>query len=73
MMGNLFQLYQQLMSNPASLLSQRFNIPQDVNMSDPNAILNHLVNSGQVSQAQINNAMNMRNNPMVQMLMRGGR
>lgn len=72
MMGNLFQLYQQLMSNPASLLSQRFNIPQDVNMSDPNAILNHLVNSGQVSQAQINNAMNMRNNPMVQMLMRGG-
>lgn len=72
-MGNLFQLYQQLMSNPASLLSQRFNIPQDVNMSDPNAILNHLVNSGQVSQAQINNAMNMRNNPMVQMLMRGGR
>ena len=73
MMGNLFQLYQQLMSNPASLLSQRFNIPQDVNMSDPNAILNHLVNSGQVSQAQINDAMNMRNNPMVQMLMRGGR
>lgn len=72
-MGNLFQLYQQLMSNPASLLSQRFNIPQDVNMSDPNAILNHLVNSGQVSQAQINDAMNMRNNPMVQMLMRGGR
>ena len=73
MMGNLFQLYQQLMSNPASLLSQRFNIPQDVNINDPNAILNHLVNSGQVSQAQINNAMNMRNNPMVQMLMRGGR
>lgn len=73
MMGNLFQLYQQLMSNPASLLSQRFNIPQSVDMNDPNAILNHLVNSGQVSQAQINNAMNMRNNPMVQMLMRGGR
>jgi hypothetical protein len=72
-MNNIFSMYQQLMNNPAGLLSQRFNIPQDVNMSDPNAILNHLVNSGQVSQAQINNAMNMRNNPMVQMLMRGGR
>lgn len=72
-MNNIFSMYQQLMNNPAGLLSQRFNIPQDVNMSDPNAILNHLVNSGQVSQAQINNAMNMRNNPMVQILMRGGR
>lgn len=72
-MNNIFGMYQQFMSNPAGLLSSRFNIPQGVNMSDPNAILNHLVSSGQVSQAQINNAMAMSNNPMVQMIMRGGR
>ena len=54
-------MYQQLRNNPAQMLSQRFNIPQDVNMQDPNAILQHLLNSGQVSQNQVNQVMNMRN------------
>ena len=70
-MNNLLGMYQQLMSNPASLLAQKYNIPQSVDMNDPNAILNHLVSTGQVNQMQINNAMAMRNNPLVQMLMRG--
>jgi len=70
MMNNIFQMYQQLMSNPMGLLSQRFNIPQDIG-NDPNAIIQHLLNTNQVSQAQINNAMQMRNNPAIQMLMRG--
>ena len=71
MNSNLFGMYQQLMSNPASLLAQKYNIPQSVDMNDPNAILNHLVSTGQVNQIQINNAMAMRNNPLIQMLMRG--
>lgn len=70
-MNNLLAMYQQLMSNPAGLLSSMFNIPQGINIRDPDAILNHLVNSGQVTQAQINNAMAMSNNPTVQVLMRG--
>jgi hypothetical protein len=70
-MNNLLGMYQQLMSNPASLLAQKYNIPQSVDMNDPNAILNHLVSTGQVNQMQINNAMAMRNNPLIQMLMRG--
>ena len=65
----LMLMYQQMRSNPMQVLSQRFNIPQDVNVKDPNAIIQHLLNSGQISQAQVNNVMNMRNNPMVQMLM----
>lgn len=70
-MNNLLGMYQQLMSNPAGLLAQKYNIPQSVDMNDPNAILNHLVSTGQVNQMQINNAMTMRNNPLIQMLMRG--
>ena len=72
-MNNIFQIYQQMMQNPMALLSQKFNIPQEVNTNDPNAIIQYLLDSGQVTQTQVNHAMNMRNNPAIQMLMRGGR
>ncbi len=72
-MNNLFQMYQQMMQNPMALLSQRFNIPQGMDMGDPNAIIQHLLNTNQVSQAQVNQAMQMRNNPAIQMLMGGRR
>ena len=50
----------QLKANPLQFLAQRrMNIPQGLNMSDPQAILNHLVQTGQVSQQQINNAYQM--------------
>lgn len=54
----LMNMYQQFRSNPMQMLSRRFNIPQDV--KDPNEIIQHLLNTGQVSQAQVNNAINMR-------------
>lgn len=54
--------------NPIGFLQKRYNIPE--NMTDPNDIIQHLLNSGQVSQTQVNNAMNMRNNPMIQQLMK---
>ena len=54
--------------NPIGFLQKRYNIPE--NMTDPNDIIQHLLNSGQVSQIQVNNAMNMRNNPMIQQLMK---
>lgn len=72
MFGNIkdiADMYQRLRQNPMQMLNQRFNIPQNVNMGDPNAILQHLMNTGQVSQNQINQAMQMKNNPMVQQLM----
>jgi len=64
MNNNMMQMFQNFRQNPMAMLSQRFNIPQ--NLNNPNDIIQHLLNSGQVSQAQVNNAMNMRNNPMIQ-------
>jgi hypothetical protein len=33
-------------------------------MNDPNQIIQHLLNTGQVSQQQVNKAMQLRNHPM---------
>ena len=64
----LMNMYNQMRSNPMAVLSQRFNIP--ANMQDPNEIIQHLLNTGQVSQAQVNQAMQMRNNPAFQQFMK---
>lgn len=57
---NPMQMLQQLKANPMQfILQRRMNLPQNVNTSDPNAILNYLVQSGQVNQNQINQAYQM--------------
>ena len=70
-MNNIIQMYQQMMQNPMAMLTQRFNIPQGIDTRNPNAIIQHLLNTNQITQEQVNNAMNMRNNPAIQMLMKG--
>jgi hypothetical protein len=67
---NLLQAYQQFRSNPMTMLMQRYSIPQGIDTSNPNAILQHLLNTGQVSQAQVNSLQGMRNNPAIQNLMK---
>ena len=67
-MNNIIQMYNQLRQNPMSILTKRFNIPDSVNMNDPNAIIQHLINNNQVSQTQVNNCMQMKNNPIIQQL-----
>ena len=62
------QMYQQFRQNPLSLLGRRFNIPQGMN--SPQDIIQHLLNSGQVSQDQVNQAMSMRNDPQIRQLFR---
>ena len=64
---NFMQLYSQFIQNPIGMLAKKFNIPQTI--SDPNDILNYLVSSGQVNQQQINQAMSMRDNPIIQQLL----
>lgn len=64
--GNIMNMYNQIRQNPVQLLSQRFNLPQDIDASNPNNIIQHLLNTGQVSENQINQA---RNNPLIQMFM----
>lgn len=67
--NQMAQMYQQLRSNPAQILASRFNLPQGMNMNNPNDIIQHLLNTGQVSQQQVNNVMGMQNNPIIQQIM----
>ena len=69
-MNNIMSMYQQFRNNPMSMLMQRYNIPQGIDTSNPQSIIQHLLNTGQVSQAQINNIQGMKNNPMIQQLMK---
>lgn len=60
MPNQILGMLQQLKANPMQMLLQkRMNLPQGISTSDPQAILNHLVQTGQVSQQQINNAYQM--------------
>jgi len=55
-MNNPMQMLQALKSNPIQFLMQRrFNVPANM-ASDPNAIVDHLLKTGQISQEQINRA-----------------
>lgn len=58
MPNNPMAMLQQLRSNPMQFLRQAgFNVPN--NISDPNAIIQHLMNSGQVSQQRYEQARQM--------------
>ena len=65
------QLYKSMMNSPNSILSavqslkqnpmqfilqRKFNVPQNI-ANDPNAIIQHLMNTGQVSQQSYNEAV----------------
>ena len=66
--NNFVTMLNQFKQNPMAMLSRRYNIPQ--NMNDPNQILQHLLNSGQVSQEQVNRVMQMKNDPQIQNLLK---
>lgn len=57
-MTNPMQMLMALKQNPAQLLQQAgLSIP--MNLSDPNAIIQHLMNSGQISQQRYEQARRM--------------
>ena len=66
--NNLLNMFLQFKQNPMAMLSRRYNIPQ--NLNDPNQILQHLLNTHQVSQSQVDRIMQMRNDPQIQQLLR---
>ncbi len=71
MNNNLLGMFQGLMQNPVqTLLSRNLNIPQNI-AGNPQAIIQHLLSTGQISQNQVNQAMMMRNNPMYRGLFGG--
>lgn len=56
MPNQLSTLCSQLKQNPIQfLMSRRLNVPMNI-ANDPQAILNYLMQSGQVSQSQVNAA-----------------
>lgn len=59
--NNFLSMLTQFKQNPMAMLSRKYNIPQ--NMNDPNQILQHLLNTNQVSQAQVNRVMQIKNDP----------
>lgn len=61
-MGSLYeiaQMYQQFRQNPLSFLTRKYNIPSGLN--DAQAIIQHLLNSGQITQTQLNDVVKLRN------------
>lgn len=64
MMGNAvqnnpMQTLNQLRNNPIQFVLQRgFHLPQNVG-TDPNSIIQYLLNSGQISQEKYNQAVQM--------------
>ena len=56
MINNPMQFLTQLQQNPMQFLLQRgLNVPQ--NLSNPQQIVQHLMNTGQITQAQFNEAV----------------
>lgn len=64
MNNNIFSLLQGLMQNPLQTLANaNFNVPNNIG-SNPQAIVQYLLTSGQITQDQVNQAMQARNNPI---------
>lgn len=55
---NPMQMIQQLKANPIQFL-QRAGLSVPSNLNDPNAIIQHLMNSGQISQQRYEQARQM--------------
>lgn len=60
--NQIMQAVQQLKANPSAILGPKFNLPQ--NLNDPNTIIQHLLNTGQIKQEQVNQLMSLKNSPL---------
>ena len=57
-LGNIMQTLGQLRSNPLGMLQKAgYNIP--ANLTDPQQIVRHLTQTGQINQNQLNQAQQM--------------
>lgn len=53
----IMSMLNQFRQNPMSMLAQKYNLPP--NMNNPQDIINHLLNSGQINQNQVDQAKQM--------------
>lgn len=61
-MSNMLNMMNQFKSNPSQFLSQKYKVPNE--LTDPEKIIQHLLDTEQVTQAQIDA---IKSNPMVKM------
>lgn len=55
--NNPMQMINQIKQNPLGFLAQKkLNVPPEI-LDDPNKIMQHLMNTGQISQEAYNNAI----------------
>lgn len=66
-MNNMINMVNQFKSNPTQMLAKKFNIPSE--LTDPNQILQHLIDSKQVTQEQVNMVNGLKDNPAFMKLM----
>jgi len=64
-MNNMISMMNQFKSKPSQFLSQKFNVPSDLN--DPQKIIQHLLDTNQVTQAQIDA---IKGNPMIRQFLK---
>lgn len=69
MNNNLLQMVAQFKQNPLGVIASRYNLPS--NLNDPQAIIQHLLDSNQITQEQVNKAMSMKNDPSIQAILGG--
>ena len=60
-MMNMMQMLMQARQNPMAVIAKSFQIPQGV--QDPHEIVQHLLDSGQISQEQLNKTVRMSKEP----------
>ena len=65
---NIFQRIMQARQNPMAVISQRFNIPG--NITKPEDMVQHLLDSGQITQEQLNRTMQFSRNPQIMNMMK---
>jgi len=70
-MNNIYGLLQNFMSNPVQFMTG-LNIPNNL-MGNPNAIIDQMMSSGRINQAQYNQAMQtyrqLRNDPRIRQIL----
>ena len=64
-MNNMISMMNQFKSNPSKFLSQKYKVPNE--LTDPEKIIQHLLDTEQVTQEQIDA---IKNNPMIKQLLK---
>ena len=66
-MNNIFNRIMQARQNPMAIISQRFNSPQ--NIQKPQDMVQHLLDTGQITQEQLNQTVQMSKSPQFKQFM----